>query len=891
MQLSSRSLLIYGAILFLLCFSGAMAVEKPDFMVNEEDYQAIFPQIGVSMDGNAAGNFVICWHDERESEPYAYFQLYGPDGLPIGTNQRVDDVPLYTQTHSYPRVVMKDDGQFVIMYVAHIPGHTMYQAAMRFFDAAGNPIGDRLVVTSVGVDHRNVTNFDLAMNNLGHIVAVFDAYIVGGYDEYLQYVEFPGTLVGENVLIPYDGFEYLADVTVAINDDDQVMMLSRSGYGDGIPCMTAGSFAFGATLPSAGTMLDTGVASAPDTVYFHFNYPDVVVQDDGIFCAFWATSEQYTFGVWEYNHYAHIFTADGNPLGDRLTLFENLGDSLSVLTGPAISAAADDFIVCRDHRLDDTFVYQRIATDGATVGPCLRTASNADFPLGMYMDMYVSPADRVILSANSGTTTAAYKNDVYYHVYDSDGSEVLATRMVNDDIGADQCFPVMAFDPDGYALALWIDKRQSVNGDLYGQVYDPNGNPVGANFKVNIYDNPGNGYCDHLSLQGNANGRAVAVWTGNGVNFKAVRAAVFDYPYFTQYGTCLNVHDPTHNFYSFQPDVGVDQDGNFVVTWRDRVSQYEYVYNAYARAYWANVTVRTAEIQINDTEGDEIPYGGESLVFNYVPRIAMQPSGRFGVAWIDEYDHFVLPADYHIRLRRFNGAIVPVDTSIVMSPELSVASGANEEIPPSIAVNHYGDFAVAWTGSRNYAGIHYDGIWAQIADKDGNLRGNALQITDHTLFQYFPPARIIAGTEGIFMGVWFTIGYDDPQIQTQKFNRDGLKCGLPTRIDNDELGYRQSYPTAAYCTNTLGFIWEDFRNGLGNPDIFACFTDWIIQGDVYGDVNIDGEANLLDILFLISYLYDTPPGPAPDPFELGDINVDGYVNLLDILTLIDFVYG
>ncbi len=63
-----------------------------------------------------------------------------------------------------------------------------------------------------------------------------------------------------------------------------------------------------------------------------------------------------------------------------------------------------------------------------------------------------------------------------------------------------------------------------------------------------------------------------------------------------------------------------------------------------------------------------------------------------------------------------------------------------------------------------------------------------------------------------------------------------------------------------------------------------------ISNYVCGDANGDGNVNLLDILFLIAYKYDTPTGPAPTPIEAGDANGDGSVNLLDILYLIAYKY-
>ena len=58
-----------------------------------------------------------------------------------------------------------------------------------------------------------------------------------------------------------------------------------------------------------------------------------------------------------------------------------------------------------------------------------------------------------------------------------------------------------------------------------------------------------------------------------------------------------------------------------------------------------------------------------------------------------------------------------------------------------------------------------------------------------------------------------------------------------------------------------------------------------------GDGNGDTNVNLLDVLYVIDYLYGNPQGPAPVPLESGDANADYAVNLLDILYLIDHLYG
>ncbi|HHI02711.1 MAG TPA: hypothetical protein ENL22_04245 [candidate division Zixibacteria bacterium] len=64
---------------------------------------------------------------------------------------------------------------------------------------------------------------------------------------------------------------------------------------------------------------------------------------------------------------------------------------------------------------------------------------------------------------------------------------------------------------------------------------------------------------------------------------------------------------------------------------------------------------------------------------------------------------------------------------------------------------------------------------------------------------------------------------------------------------------------------------------------FEINQDWIC-----GDVNRDGDINILDIVYLINFKYKS--GSAPDPPESADVNNDLTINILDIVYLINFKY-
>ncbi|PKK83389.1 MAG: hypothetical protein CVT49_08750 [candidate division Zixibacteria bacterium HGW-Zixibacteria-1] len=66
-------------------------------------------------------------------------------------------------------------------------------------------------------------------------------------------------------------------------------------------------------------------------------------------------------------------------------------------------------------------------------------------------------------------------------------------------------------------------------------------------------------------------------------------------------------------------------------------------------------------------------------------------------------------------------------------------------------------------------------------------------------------------------------------------------------------------------------------NNIGDICEFTC-----------GDANGDGLVNILDITFLINYLYKN--GNAPVPQEAADLNSSGNINILDITYLINYLY-
>ena len=113
---------------------------------------------------------------------------------------------------------------------------------------------------------------------------------------------------------------------------------------------------------------------------------------------------------------------------------------------------------------------------------------------------------------------------------------------------------------------------------------------------------------------------------------------------------------------------------------------------------------------------------------------------------------------------------------------------------------------------------------------------------------------------------------------------------FPLIYDITSLTNPEFTPTVEFETDSI-YYWRFKSYAEGELiDSSRTFALYMIES-IVGDATSDGEINLLDILFLIDYLYGNPLGSAPRPFSAGDANCDGAINLLDILYLIDILYG
>ncbi len=126
------------------------------------------------------------------------------------------------------------------------------------------------------------------------------------------------------------------------------------------------------------------------------------------------------------------------------------------------------------------------------------------------------------------------------------------------------------------------------------------------------------------------------------------------------------------------------------------------------------------------------------------------------------------------------------------------------------------------------------------------------------------------------------------------YRRDASSNGSFFRID-DPAGFLSNpgVISVPYIDNTVDgtslydylIIAENLSGDLGQH------SDFITQSSnsfLCGDVDNNGEINVLDLVYFINFKYKG--GPEPDYIESAEVNGDGDINVLDLVYLINFKY-
>jgi hypothetical protein len=295
-----------------------------------------------------------------------------------------------------------------------------------------------------------------------------------------------------------------------------------------------------------------------------------------------------------------------------------------------------------------------------------------------------------------------------------------------------QSFPSVACGDDGRFIIVWSSFGQDGSSSgVFGQRFDSNGQPTGAEFQTNSHTT---GTQDYPIVGLDAEGDFVVVWTsdlqdGQGLGVFGQRFASTGAPV----GIEFRANSYTSGDQSY-PAISVSDAGNFVVTWASTGQDGDNA-GIFAQRFTNTALESGSEFRVNTTTA-----GAQSF-----PAISMDAAGRFTVVWSSEGQD---GDDAGIVARRFASDGTPLGSEFRVN---TYTTGA--QLFPRVSASEGGGLVVVWT---SYGQDGDDaGVFGQRYAIDGRALGTEFQVNQNTQgAQYSSTVTRVSGSD--FVVVWAT---------------------------------------------------------------------------------------------------------------------------------------
>jgi len=141
---------------------------------------------------------------------------------------------------------------------------------------------------------------------------------------------------------------------------------------------------------------------------------------------------------------------------------------------------------------------------------------------------------------------------------------------------------------------------------------------------------------------------------------------------------------------------------------------------------------------------------------------------------------------------------------------------------------------------------------------------------------------IVAATYG---GASFTVHASDPDLDIPSLSALQLPYNSSFSDSGNGTGLFQFAPDSTQSDSVYQIIFVASDGLLADSQAVICS----VIAYQRGDVNADSLIGIVDVVYLINYLFDG--GPQPKPLMSGDANGDGEVSIVDVVYLINYLFN
>jgi len=325
-----------------------------NFKVNDDQGSARQWFAAVAVD--ATGNVVVVWADKRNDSGDIYAQRYASDGTPIVYNFKVND-DQGRASQGYPAVAMDAVGNFVVVWEDKRNGWYNRDIYAQRYAADGTPIGDNFKVNddqgSAGPEYPAV-----AMDAAGNFVVVWQDRRNDDWDIYAQRYAADGTPIGNNFKVNDNtGSLWQRLPSVAVDAVGNVLVVWQDGYNRNWDI-------YAQRYAADGTPIGDNFKVNDDSGSAEQWSPAVAMDAAGNFVVVWQDERNDDWDI-----YAQRYAADGTPIGSNFKVNDDQGSARQWVPAVAMDAVGNFVVVWEDERNGDWDIYgQRYSSDGTPLG-------------------------------------------------------------------------------------------------------------------------------------------------------------------------------------------------------------------------------------------------------------------------------------------------------------------------------------------------------------------------------------------------------------------------------------------------------------------------------------------------------------------------------------------
>ncbi|MEL6225184.1 MAG: Calx-beta domain-containing protein, partial [Cyanobacteria bacterium J06627_8] len=355
--------------------------------------------------------------------------------------------------------------------------------------------------------------------------------------------------------------------------------------------------------------------------------------------------------------------------------------------------------------------------------------------------------------------------------------------------------PNVAVDAQGNYVVVWQSGDDGSNSGIFAQRYDRFGNAIGGEIEI-AADDTRPEFDPVVGMD--ANGNFVVSWTDDGGDNNEVRARRFDSDG-NALGDAFLVNTETADNQD-TPDIAMNANGQFVITW-ESLGQDGDSNGIFAQVYDAAGNPVGDEIAVNDiTNGSQDD-----------PVVAIDDSGNFVIAWEDSSTDIET-----VNARRFDSTGNPIGDSFVVSTTAGI-----DHDTPDIAMNASGEFVIAWESFDDLDGDRH-GIFAQRYNNAGERIGDEIAVNTTTAEDQDEPSVAI-DADGNFLITWESDDQDGSEegIFGQYFDNTGAKQGDEFQINTFTEDSQADVALTMTPDGNAIAVWDSFGQDGDGEGIFA----------------------------------------------------------------------